>query len=306
MGWVNIQEITLPAVEVALRDLQRSGRNPKNHKKPVPMTGKALHNYSDTIHAFCRWAKDRKYLATDPLEGLARFDITPKRIRRALTVDEIQKVLDAAETTDDRLLFEVALCTGYRRGELRALQVKDFNQKRCTISLPAALTKGRKDAEQPISEPLAQKLAEVTRQLPPSAPLLRIHCRPHERLYRALALAGVPKDSPEGRVDFHALRVAYATLIVESGATVKEAQTLLRHSTPNLTMNVYARARKERLVDAANHVGHAVLDCSGCATGVQRENPPRPQTGTTSGRKEASEEEKMVGAQGLEPRTSWV
>jgi integrase len=306
LGITSIQEVTLPAVEAGLRDLQRSGRDPKNHKKRVPMTGKALHNYSDSIHAFCRWAKARKYLAADPLEGLARFDITPKRIRRALTVEEIQKVLDAAETPDDRLLFEVALCTGYRRGELRALQVKDFSPQRGTVSLPAALTKGRKDAVQPIPAQLVEKLTEVANHQQPTAPLLRIHCRPHERLYRALARAGVPKDGPEGRVDFHALRVAYATLVIESGATVKEAQTLLRHSTPNLTMNVYARARQDRLVDVTKQVGRAILERTACATGVQREGVAKTQAATTTSGGEPSEDKKMVGAQGLEPRTSWV
>ena len=44
-------------------------------------------------------------------------------------------------------------------------------------------------------------------------------------------------------------------MVIEAGASVKEAQTLLRHSTPQLTMNAYARARDHRLAEVAERVG---------------------------------------------------
>tara|TARA_B100001013_G_scaffold276352_1_gene176728 strand:+ start:305 stop:502 length:198 start_codon:yes stop_codon:yes gene_type:complete len=50
----------------------------------------------------------------------------------------------------------------------------------------------------------------------------------------------------QGYAGFHSLRVTYITLVVEAGSNVKEAQTLARHSPPNLTMNIYsARAWNE-------------------------------------------------------------
>jgi len=71
-------------------------------------------------------------------------------------------------------------------------------------------------------------------------------------------------------VDFHSLRNAFTTLVIDSGANVKEAQSLLRHSTPELTMNVYARARPERLVELADRVGERLGYGSKCAIDVQR------------------------------------
>ena len=41
--------------------------------------------------------------------------------------------------------------------------------------------------------------------------------------------------------DFHSLRVSYITALVKSGASVKECQTLARHSNPALTLNTYTR-----------------------------------------------------------------
>ena len=76
---------------------------------------------------------------------------------------------------------------------------------------------------------------------------------------KALKAAGIPKHAVGGKSDFHACRVAYIDLVIESEVSVKEAQELARHATPDLTMNVYGRAREERLGEAVERVGEAVL-----------------------------------------------
>jgi hypothetical protein len=44
-------------------------------------------------------------------------------------------------------------------------------------------------------------------------------------------------------VDFHALRHTYISRVVASGANIKVAQELARHSTPTLTLGRYAHVR---------------------------------------------------------------
>ena len=51
--------------------------------------------------------------------------------------------------------------------------------------------------------------------------------------------------------DFHSLRVLFISRVVASGASVRAAQTLARHSTPVLTMNTYSRTT---LLDVAGAV----------------------------------------------------
>ena len=71
-----------------------------------------------------------------------------------------------------------------------------------------------------------------------------------------LKRASIPKHIPGvGKLDFHACRTTYATLIVESGATVKEAQTLLRHCNPSINMNTCTRTREVELKRVAEQVG---------------------------------------------------
>jgi hypothetical protein len=47
--------------------------------------------------------------------------------------------------------------------------------------------------------------------------------------------------------------------VIESGVSVKEAQALARHATPELTMNVYGRVREERLSEAVEKVARTLL-----------------------------------------------
>ena len=50
-----------------------------------------------------------------------------------------------------------------------------------------------------------------------------------------------------------------SNFIIESGVTVKEAQTLARHSTPDLTMNVYGRVKEERLSQTVEDVAQSLF-----------------------------------------------
>ena len=58
-------------------------------------------------------------------------------------------------------------------------------------------------------------------------------------------------------------------MVLQSDATVKEAQSLARHSTPDLTMNTYGRTRRDRLTGIAEAVGSIVLQKTSI-TGAQR------------------------------------
>jgi len=48
-------------------------------------------------------------------------------------------------------------------------------------------------------------------------PLLYVPSHPARELDKDLETAGIPKHTPEGKVDFHACRVAYISLLFEAG-----------------------------------------------------------------------------------------
>ncbi|NQT20055.1 MAG: site-specific integrase [Planctomycetes bacterium] len=225
------------------------------------------------MKSFCRWCVKRQYLAEDPLKHLVAYDATPRIRRRAMTDDEVQALMEAAPA-HRRVLYEAALCSGLRVAELRSLDVDNLDVKNSGLRLDAAWTKNRKKGFQRLARRVVDSLQTLgkagtavelyrkhgtdTSRLPEN-PLLFVPYNVSRPLDRDLKAAGIDKDAPGGRVDFHSLRTWYVSMVFEARATVKEAQVLARHSTPDLTLNVYGRARIDRLAELAETVGNFLL-----------------------------------------------
>jgi len=156
-------------------------------------------------------------------------------------------------------VYETALCSGLRAGELRALRVADLDADGGGLRLSETWTKNRRPGFQPLPSALVKRLTEIAQRRDPADALLDVGTHQSRLFELDLAAAGIPKDAPGGRAVFHTLRVTYTSLVFEQGASLKEAQTLARHVTPGLTLNVYGRAREERLADLAEAVGKTVL-----------------------------------------------
>ncbi len=258
----------LPRLEQGLRVLQKVGLARKSRKGKVlpsiPASGKTLQNYADGLREFFVWAAGRGLLADDPLKGMATFDKTPKTRRRALTADEIHRLLSSIEENGTvyakrrRMGYELALASGLRVGELRALKVRHLNVARGGLDLDDAWTKNRQKGFQPLPRYLVERLAELSENKSREDALVFVARETSNALEADLVRAGLAKNGPGGKVDFHALRVAYTNFVIESGADMKTAQTLARHSTPSLTMNTYGRARSERLAEAIETVGESI------------------------------------------------
>jgi integrase len=227
---------------------------------------------------------------------LKDFDKSPVQNRRALEPDEIRRLLGVA-SPERRLLYAVASVTGLRKGELKMLTVADLDTVNGGLSLSAEWTKNRKSVFQPLPDSVLSELQKSTQGKLLSDPLLEVPLHTARELYKDLKAAQIPQITPEGKMDFHALRTTFTTLVIESGANVKEAQTLLRHSTPSLTMELYARARGGRLADLADSVagriGFSQMDCQNSVktqvVGLDRE------LNNTSDRKNLEKQEKGEG-----------
>ena len=139
----------------------------------------------------------------------------------------------------------IVFASGLRAKELASLRLRHVDVEESGLRLDASWTKNRKPGLQPVPTYLVEELLASARGKDPEAPLLSVPSHPARDLRKDLERAGVQHFiEGEGKIDFHALRVAFTTFVIESGANVKDAQELVRHSTPYLTMNVYARARK--------------------------------------------------------------
>lgn len=253
----------LPAVETALQMLERGHAS------------KTLAQYAESLSAFCDWCMARHYLAEDPLKALGRLSTIPQTRRRALTIDEIQRLLNGVPDYM-RLVYETALLSGLRRQELQRLTRSHLDYARGGLRLTADLTKNRQDGFQPLPRRLIEDLdafasagfpqelyaralqrTDAKRPVPQDA-LLYVPLGLARRFAQDLARLGIAKDVSEGKLDFHATRVTYINMVIEAGASVKEAQALARHATPALTLGVYGRTRESRLHDVVGKVAQTL------------------------------------------------
>ncbi|MGN6367490.1 MAG: tyrosine-type recombinase/integrase [Phycisphaerae bacterium] len=203
----------------------------------------------------------------------------PRHQRRALSDDEIRWLLKTTSAStavlpfkshglagvDRAMLYQLALGTGFRRDELASLTRAsiDLEASPPTVTIAAAYSKRRRQDVQPIREDLATALEDWLKGKSTEGPLWAMPSKTADMLRADLAAAraawlaeakGNPKQLEEreksdflravdagGRViDFHALRHTFITRLVQSGATVKVAQELARHSTPVLTLHRFS------------------------------------------------------------------
>ena len=199
----------------------------------------------DNLSSFCKWAVQRGYMLELPLRGMAPFAKKARSVRRALTPEEIQKLLMVAPP-HRQLVYEVALCSGLRAGELSALRVSDLDVARNGLLLREECTKNRKAGFQPLPSFVVERLKTDSKGKQSSDALLRIDARSGHAardLDIDLQAAGIPKSTPAGKI--HSLRVVYTTFVIESGANIKEAQALARPATPELTLRLCARTNRQ-------------------------------------------------------------
>jgi len=301
--WVNelgldvLADIQLADVEKTIRELlDRGDYAPKSIALRV-----------EPLKSLCLWAVRRGYAPHDPLAALAKLDARPRDPHRALTENEATRLLEAAPP-HRQLWYEVAMSTGYRVSELRSLRVRDLDMNGLSLPLSADYTKNRKDARQPITRQLAERLFVLAKGKPADAPLLGIPSSKAWKGFKAdLRAARIPVETSEGKASWHSLRKYFVNVLVRSGTDVKTLMELARHSSASLTMEVYASAEPKRLraavEAAAQHISRQKNGSPCCTYGANKntsqmvpDGSPTP-AGSCGGRK-------MVGATGFEPATS--
>jgi integrase len=283
-GVVRLSEMTPSRVMAALADLASL----------ADWSIESRNHHVRAVKGFARWAwrdgrtRDHALLAL----GTLNPERDRRRVRRPLTPDECLRLIAATlggpvvkgmSGRDRVMAYAVALGTGLRRNELRSLTPESFDldAESPSVTVEAAYAKNKRQAVQPIPPALVESLARYLADKAPGRPVFALPDRTAEMLRVDLVAAGIEYQTPAGVVDFHASRHTYVSHVVASGASVKAAQTLARHSSPALTIGVYARASLHDLAGAV-----AKLPALG-TPGDDPEAAALPMTGTDGPRRAA-------------------
>jgi integrase len=230
--------------------------HPVSVLKTEGLSARAVNAYLTAAKSFSRWLYRDGRTRDYSLSTLAKMNeqADRRRIRRALEPEEAARVIQAAEagpiagglTGPERAtLYALALGTGFRADELATLTPERFalDADPPTATVLACYAKNGSEAMQPLPSTLADRLRPWLAAKAPGRPVFEgMTERTAEMLRVDLEAAGIPYETASGVADFHALRAAYITHLISAGASVKTCQTLARHSTPSLTIGIYAKA----------------------------------------------------------------
>ena len=208
---------------------------------------------------FCAWMVRQRRASESLVRHLQALNVKTdrRRVRRALQVDEARKLLTVTRQAKQRygmlgseraLLYRLALETGLRAGELRSLTVGSFDLEQGTVTVLATASKRRRNDVLPL---LSGMIGELRRHLAGRDLADRAFAMPHRdrvaKMLRAdLAEAQIPYRNEAGRyMDFHSFRHTTGTWLAQYGVHPKVAQSIMRHSDINLTMNTYTHVLRE-------------------------------------------------------------
>jgi len=210
--------------------------------------------------------RSRKTWTKEPLSWTT-LEAAAERGRERLRPDALERA--ERKGRERRLVYRVALATGMRRAEVRKLAVgwlQDLDGPSPSIVIQASDEKSRRGAVLPLRADVAAELCDwlsdrfgrpadvlafPSADRPVRDPGARVFDTvPAMRAFdRDLQAASVAKADDRGRtLDFHSLRHTFGTWLSAAGVAPRVAQAAMRHSSIDLTMNVYT---DPRLLDVA-------------------------------------------------------
>jgi integrase/recombinase XerC len=220
-----------------------------------------------TLRSFYKWAHRRGLAGSNPMT-LIRTPRQAKRLPKAITVDQVEKLLSSPPADDvlgrrDRAMLETLYSTGIRVSELVGLNVADLDLGGEALHVRG---KGKKERIVPLGSHALGAIRAYAEMVQGDAryaaawqrgqegapvPLFlnkhakRLSSRSVRRkLDKYLKMAGLdPTISP------HTLRHSFATHLLDSGADLRSVQELLGHQSLSTTQ-VYTHLTTQRVTES--------------------------------------------------------
>jgi integrase len=222
-----------------------------------------------TLSQILKYATRHGYLTYNPLT-VAERPRPPQEVEQAeagaikvFTPAEISAFLGAVKDQKCRTLFMLAIMSGARQGELLGLKWSDVDWDNSQLRIERTFNNG--SWYQPKTKGSRRKI-DLGPSMMRELRLWRLACPPnglglifpneaggpinHSNLVSRYFLPAL-KAAGIGKVRFHDLRHTFASLLIEQGENIKYIQTQLGHSTPTVTLNVYAHLMKSTNQEAA-------------------------------------------------------
>lgn len=273
----SVRKYLIPALGYfKLRDLSAGGyQKMLNELSDTHLSRRTVEIIHTTMAHAMNKAVDLKIIRENPC---SKAKIANKKIRAPrkrevgnfLTKEEIPRVLEAARSMHWRyyLGFKLMIYMGYRKGEAFGLWPEDVNFETRTISINRTLNYDQRDLDKMFGPPKTEAsyresladdllLFELKKQISFRKQAMfamqgeyrsetnLLICRgdgnplSKSTIHRAFK-AALKKAGVERSVTVHGLRHTHAVMMLESGATLKEVQEKLGHSSIEVSSDTYS------------------------------------------------------------------
>ena len=269
LNHLKIAQVSLPVLEKYISDRQTGGMHINTLRKVLVTLGQIL-----------SYAVRHRYIDHNPLRDVERprktgKDEQDKKII-VLTPEQIQSLLENVGSQKYRTLFLLTVMSGARQGELLGLKWSDLDIENRQIHIQRTYNGGRffppkteqSNRRVDLGPGVVSELRKWRIACPPNDLNLMfpsdkgnpISCR--NMMRSEFRPAQRKANLPNFR--FHDLRHTFASLLIEQGENIKYIQTQLGHSSPTMTLNVYAHLLKSRNQEAAHRLEKTVFQGNGC------------------------------------------
>jgi site-specific recombinase XerC len=194
-------------------------------RREAGLSKQTSNHYRQAMHQFCRWLCKRSLIKANPIAEIPKLNVDTDRRhdRRAISVDEFQRLVIAAESSksvqaiagiDRAIIYILSASTGYRRGEISSLTLASFEFEATPprVTVDASYSKRRKKDVQVLSPEVAAKIREW----------LEVRVPTHDRLLFPLTKETCGFDRRTSIMMKHDLGVARASWIGEAGGDDEE------------------------------------------------------------------------------------
>jgi integrase/recombinase XerD len=243
-----------PAVVAAHARSLREGERPQ----AASSVARAL----SSIRGFTRFLVEEGRIATDPAAEVAAPKL-PSRLPKALTIEQVQALLDATDGDDparlrDKALLELLYATGARVSEAVGLNVDDLIGEDGAAEIVRLFGKGGKQRIVPVG---SYARAALDAYLVRARPLLSAQGRATPALFLGVRGARLSRQNAwliiraageraqlGVELSPHSMRHSFATHLLQGGADVRVVQELLGHASV-ATTQIYTKVTADALRD---------------------------------------------------------
>ncbi len=239
-----------------------------------------------TFNQVMKYAVRHRYIDYNPVRDAERprdQGGEKKPHIRILASEEINVFLDAESDLKYKTLLRLAIFSGARQGEILGLKWTDVDWFNNQIHVQRTYNHGKwyrpksktSNRKIDLGPTMMSELKKWKMACPPSNLDLIF---PNETgnpldqsnmlksyFYPCLKKAGVE------RIRFHDLRHTYASLLIEQGENIKYIQSQLGHSSPTVTLDVYAHLIKPTNQESACKLENTVFGTSGSKMVAEKE-----------------------------------